>query len=335
MQKYIDFVKDTVETGMLADNPRGGSVIHKFGGQLSFDLREGFPLVGTRLTRFSSVVSELLWFIIGSTNVNTLQALGSNIWNRWADESGDIGPLYGEQWTRFVPTCNLHGRVYTSQLQYVIDCIREMPNSRRIMLSAWNPDVLPICEATLRRQGSELSPTEGIQLNISSGRQAIAPCHNQVQFYVDTAGVRKVLSGHLYMRSSDTIVGLPFNIASYALFIHLLAAHCQCDVGELFISFGDRHVYGVHLNEGYQELVSRNSPPMGTFDIQGLNLDRLFNIHESYRRSAITNDVSGITFENSANYQNDMDYLLSLKATLIESLIGYTSLGAINFTVVE
>lgn len=334
MQQYIDFVRDTYETGTASENPRGGFTIRKIGGQLTFNLQEGFPLVGTRLTRIGSVVSELLWFLAGSTNVNTLQALGSNIWNQWADEEGSIGPLYGEQWTRLIETIDFNGRKHKSQLQYVIECLKYMPNSRRIILNAWNPDKLPMCESSLRTDGVAVDPIVGIRANVENGRMAIAPCHNQVQFFVTEKGGRKYLSGHLYQRSSDVVIGLPYNIASYALLIHILAAHCEYEVGELIISFGDRHVYGVHVDEGLNELLSRSSPPLPTLDVKWMDFDRLLKMHVGYRISEVNSATSPISFEQSLNYGDDLDHLLSLKSDINNSLLGYSHMGEMSFTVV-
>lgn len=333
MQQYVDFVRDTYENGVTAHNPRGGYTIRRIGGQLKFDLKDGFPLVGSRLTRFGSVVSELLWFLAGSTNVNTLQSLGSNIWNQWADEAGDIGPLYGEQWTRMIGSFDLSGlnqQVYQSQLQYVIECIKNKPNSRRIILNAWNPDKLPMSETALYVDGKPVDPEVGIQANIANGRMAIAPCHNQVQFFVtERSNGTRELSAHLYQRSSDTVIGLPYNIAEYALLVHILAAHCGYEVGELFISFGDRHVYGIHVDEGLEELLDRDVPPMPTLDLYDLDFTRLLNMHASYRNC--DNDVP---FEQSKNYHDDVVYLIDLKQQIIDRLAGYTHLGAMSFTVV-
>lgn len=334
MQQYIDFVRDTYENGTISENPRGGVTYRKIGGQLTFNLQEGFPLVGNRLTRIGSVVSELLWFLAGSTNVNTLQALGSNIWNQWADESGSIGPLYGEQWTRLIQTNSMEHRFYQSQLQYVIECLKNKPNSRRIILNAWNPDKLPMGESSLTLYGQPVSPEIGIQANIANGRMAIAPCHNQVQFFVVEKHGVKYLTGHLYQRSSDTVIGLPYNIASYALLIHILAAHCQYEVGELIISFGDRHVYGVHVEEGLYTLLSRPSPALPTLDVKWMDFSRLLDMHVGYRISEINNGTSPISFEQSLDYNEQLDHLLELKSDITNSLMGYSHMGEMTFTVV-
>ena len=216
MRQYLDLMQSGPRRGMPEKSDRTGTgTFSVFGHQMRFDLSEGFPLVTTKRVHLRSVFGELLWFLRGDTNVRWLQERGIHIWDEWADEYGDLGPVYGHQW-RSWPTPD--GR-HVDQLRGVIDAIRSDPNSRRHLVSAWNVADLP--------------------------EMALAPCHAFFQFYV--AGDR--LSCQLYQRSADVFLGVPFNIASYALLTHLVAQVTGLQVGELVHTFGDAHLYLNHLDQ--------------------------------------------------------------------------------------
>jgi thymidylate synthase len=199
-----------------------------FGRQLRFDLSAGFPLLTTKKVHIKSVVYELLWFLNGSTDNNWLQERGVSIWNEWALENGDLGPVYGKQWRSWA--CP-DGRT-VDQLAELVAQIKRNPNSRRLIVSGWNPADLP---------DESLSP----QQNVENGKAALPPCHTLFQFYVAEGR----LSCQLYQRSADYFLGVPFNIASYALLTHMLAQQCDLGVGDFVHTFGDVHLYQNHLSD--------------------------------------------------------------------------------------
>jgi thymidylate synthase len=199
-----------------------------FGRQVRFDLSHGFPLVTTKKIHLKSVIYELLWFLSGSTDNSWLRERGVTIWNEWATETGDLGPIYGRQWRSWA--CPDGSAV--DQLSELVDAIRRNPDSRRLVVSAWNPADLP---------DEGISPRE----NVRRGRMALAPCHCLFQFYV----VAGKLSCQLYQRSADLFLGVPFNIASYALLTHTLAQQCELAVGDFVHTFGDLHLYANHLTD--------------------------------------------------------------------------------------
>ncbi|KAG0162248.1 hypothetical protein DFQ28_006193 [Apophysomyces sp. BC1034] len=206
----------------------GTGTISVFGRQMRFDLKEGFPLVTTKRIHLKSVIHELLWFIHGDTNIRYLKENGVTIWDEWADENGNLGPVYGHQW-RFWPRAN--GKTI-DQVSNLVEQIRARPNSRRLMLTALNVAAFP---------DESMSPVE----NVRAGRMALAPCHAFAQVAVNDGK----LSCLLYCRSQDVFLGTPFNIASYALFTHMLAQQCDLDVGELIWTGGDCHIYLNHLEQ--------------------------------------------------------------------------------------
>jgi thymidylate synthase len=220
MEQYLDLMRRVLDQGARKDDRTGTGTLSVFGHQLRFDLDDGFPLVTTKKVHLHSVVGELLWFIRGDSNVRWLQEHGITIWDEWADENGDLGPVYGHQW-RSWPAPD--GRTI-DQLQAVIDGIRDDPDSRRHVVSAWNVADLP--------------------------RMALAPCHALFQFYV--AGDR--LSCQLYQRSADVFLGVPFNIASYALLTHMVAQVTGLRAGELVHTLGDAHLYLNHLDQARLQL---------------------------------------------------------------------------------
>lgn len=220
MQSYLDLLADVKDNGAVKDDRTGTGTRSVFGRQLRFDLTKGFPLVTTKKIYTRSVFGELLWFLRGDTNLAWLHDRGIGIWDEWADESGDLGPIYGHQW-RSWPTPD--GRT-VDQLARVIDQIRTNPNSRRHIVSAWN--VADVDD------------------------MALPPCHTLFQFYVANGA----LSCQLYQRSADVFLGVPFNIASYALLTHLVAQVCDLQVGEFVHSFGDVHLYLNHMDQATQQL---------------------------------------------------------------------------------
>jgi len=228
MGPYLDLLRDVVDNGIDKPDRTGVGTRSVFGRQVRLDLGAGFPLVTTKRVHLKSVIHELLWFLSGSTDNRALKAQGVSIWDEWAAPGGDLGPIYGAQWRSWA--CP-DGRTI-DQLAELVETIRARPDSRRLVVSAWNPADLP---------DETISP----QANVAVGRMALAPCHCLFQFYV--AGGR--LSCHLYQRSADLFLGVPFNIASYALLTHMVAQQCDLGVGDFVHSFGDLHLYRNHLTQ--------------------------------------------------------------------------------------
>lgn len=228
MHQYLELLRDVVDNGRDKADRTGVGTRSVFGRQVRFDLNAGFPLVTTKRIHTKSVVAELLWFLSGSTDNRELNALGARIWDEWATDDGRLGPIYGAQWRRWASPQG--GSV--DQISQVLEMIKRDPDSRRLVVTAWNPSDLP---------ESGRSP----QANAAAGRMALAPCHCLFQFYVQDAA----LSCQLYQRSADLFLGVPFNIASYALLTHMLAQQVDLGVGELVHSFGDLHLYQNHLTE--------------------------------------------------------------------------------------
>ncbi len=233
MKQYLNLMQDILDTGVQKGDRTGTGTISVFGRQLRFDLSEGFPLLTTKKLHIRSIVYELLWFLNGDTNVKYLQDNGVSIWNEWADENGDLGPVYGHQW-RSWPTPN-NGTV--DQITNVINSIKNNPNSRRHIVTAWNP--------------SEVD------------KMALPPCHALFQFYVADGK----LSCQLYQRSADYFLGVPFNIASYALLVHMFAQQCDLKVGDFVWTGGDTHLYNNHLEQANQQL-GRSTFPLPQLKIK-------------------------------------------------------------------
>jgi thymidylate synthase len=227
MRQYLDFLRHIRQQGFAKGDRTGTGTLSVFGYQMRFDLNAGFPLVTTKKLHVRSIVHELLWFLTGDTNVRYLRERGVTIWDEWADEDGSLGPVYGKQWRRW-PAAD--GR-NIDQLAGVVEQIRSNPSSRRIVVSAWNVGELD--------------------------QMALLPCHALFQFYV--AGQR--LSCQLYQRSADALLGVPFNIASYALLTHMVAQQCDLQVGELIWTGGDCHLYLNHLDQADLQL-SRTPFPL-------------------------------------------------------------------------
>lgn len=246
MRVYLDLLDQLLKEGQPKGDRTGTGTLSRFGHQMRFDLTEGFPLVTTKKIHVKSVIHELLWFIRGETNTRYLRDHGVSIWDEWATPSGDLGPIYGAQW-RAWPAPD--GRVI-DQLTDVIEAIRARPNSRRLLVSAWNPALVP---------NEAISP----QANVEQGLMALAPCHTLFQFYV----ANEQLSCQLYQRSADVFLGVPFNIASYALLTHLVADQCGLGVGDFIWTGGDVHLYQNHVEQAREQL-TRSPRPLPTLLIQ-------------------------------------------------------------------
>ena len=226
MQQYLDLMRHVLETGHTKGDRTGTGTLSVFGYQMRFDLQQGFPLVTTKKIHLKSVIHELLWFLKGDTNIRYLKDNGVSIWDEWADENGDLGPVYGAQW-RSWPSAE--GR-HIDQIVQVIDQIKNTPDSRRMIVSAWNP-----------------AAVEGM---------ALPPCHALFQFYV----ADKRLSCQLYQRSADIFLGVPFNIASYALLTMMMAQVTGLQPGEFIHTLGDAHLYSNHLEQANLQLTRTPFP---------------------------------------------------------------------------
>lgn len=222
MKQYLDLLNHIMQNGVQKGDRTGTGTLSVFGYQMRFDLQQGFPLVTTKKLHLHSIIHELLWFLSGDTNIQYLKDNRVRIWDEWATESGDLGPLYGKQWVAWQAP---NGEVI-NQIQQVIDTLKTNPNSRRMIVTAWNPADLP---------DESVSP----QQNVEQGKMALATCHAFFQFYV----ANQRLSCQLYQRSADTFLGVPFNIASYALLVHMIAQQTGFEVGEFVWTGGDVHLY--------------------------------------------------------------------------------------------
>jgi len=229
-----------MDTGTKKEDRTGTGTISVFGYQMRFDLNEGFPLITTKKCHLRSIIVELLWFLKGETNVSYLRENAVKIWDEWATEDGELGPVYGQQWRSWQ---GADGKV-VDQISELIEQIKHNPDSRRLVVSAWNPSVLP---------DTTFSPRE----NAAQGRQALPPCHTMFQFYV----INGKLSCQLYQRSGDVFLGVPFNIASYALLTMMIAQVCDLQLGEFIHTFGDAHLYVNHLVQAKEQL-SREPLPL-------------------------------------------------------------------------
>ena len=220
MQAYLDLLRHVLDHGTDKADRTGTGTRSVFGWQMRFDLREGFPLVTTKKLHLRSIIHELLWFLRGETNVASLRDNKVSIWDEWADADGELGPVYGKQWRRW---SSADGREI-DQLRNVVDEIRRNPDSRRLIVSAWNVADLPA--------------------------MALQPCHALFQFYVADGR----LSCRLYQRSGDIFLGVPFNIASYALLTHMVAQACDLQVGDFVHTLGDAHLYANHFDQAREQL---------------------------------------------------------------------------------
>ena len=237
MKQYHKLLNHILEKGIQKGDRTGTGTISTFGYQMRFDLSEGFPLLTTKKLHLKSIIHELLWFIKGETNIKYLKDNNVKIWDSWADENGDLGPVYGHQWRNW----NSDG---VDQINELINQIKSNPNSRRMIVSAWNPSVLP-------------NPNLSFAENISNQKAALPPCHAFFQFYVSN----DKLSCQLYQRSADVFLGVPFNIASYALLTMMVAQVCNYKPGDFVHTFGDVHIYSNH-KEQVKEQLSRSPKPL-------------------------------------------------------------------------
>ncbi|MCF6279687.1 MAG: thymidylate synthase, partial [Flavobacteriaceae bacterium] len=225
MKQYLDLIKHVRANGIEKTDRTGTGTKSVFGYQMRFDLADGFPMLTTKKLHLKSIIHELLWFLKGDTNIGYLQENGVKIWDAWADENGDLGPVYGHQWRNW----NSDG---IDQIKDVINTIKHNPDSRRMIVSAWNPSVLP---------DTSVSFSE----NVANNKAALPPCHAFFQFYVANGK----LSCQLYQRSADIFLGVPFNIASYALLVMMIAQVCDLEYGEFVHTFGDAHIYKNHKEQ--------------------------------------------------------------------------------------
>ncbi len=237
MKQYIDLVNTVLENGAEKGDRTGTGTKSIFGYQMRFNLSEGFPLLTTKKIHVKSVIHELLWFIKGETNIKYLSDNGVRIWNEWADKNGNLGPVYGYQWRNW-------NNENIDQLSDVINTLKTNTNSRRMLISAWNPSVLP-------------DTSKSFSENVANGKAALPPCHSFFQFYV----ANNKLSCQLYQRSADIFLGVPFNIASYALLTEMLAQVCGFKSGEFIHTLGDAHIYNNHMEQIRLQL-SRTPKPL-------------------------------------------------------------------------
>jgi thymidylate synthase len=241
MKQYLDLLKEVLENGEKKEDRTGTGTISIFGAQKKYDLREGFPLVTTKKVNYGAIVRELLWFLKGSTNINDDLKEHTPIWNAWADENGELGPIYGYQWRKWEkftqnPETGNYEKSHIDQISEVIDMIKNKPDSRRIIVSAWNVADVP--------------------------KMALPPCHSFFQFYV----VNGRLDLQLYQRSADMALGVPYNIASYATLLQMMAQETNLTPGIFTHTLGDTHIYLNHI-EGVKEQLTRSPHPLPTLKI--------------------------------------------------------------------
>ena len=242
MHAYHQLLQHILDHGHAKSDRTGTGTLSVFGHQMRFDLSEGFPLVTTKKVHLKSIIYELLWFLKGDTNIKYLTDNKVSIWNEWADSNGDLGPIYGHQWRNW----NSEG---IDQIKSVIETLKTNPDSRRMLVSAWNPSVLP-------------DTGRSFEENVANNKAALPPCHTFFQFYVADGK----LSCQLYQRSADVFLGVPFNIASYALLTMMVAQVCDLAVGDFVHTLGDVHIYNNHIDQVKLQL-SREHRPLPTMNI--------------------------------------------------------------------
>jgi thymidylate synthase len=233
MKQYLDLLQDILDNGVAKSDRTGTGTLSVFARQYRHHLADGFPLLTTKKLHLKSIVNELIWFLNGDTNTRWLKENGVSIWDEWATQEGELGPIYGAQWTAW-PTRD-GGSI--NQIDYVVNCLRNNPDSRRILFHGWNVEYLP---------DENVTPQE----NVQAGRMALPPCHLLYQFYV----AEGELSAHLLIRSSDSFLGLPYNTASLAVLTTMMAQQCDLEPGEIIISTGDSHIYSNHLEQVREQL---------------------------------------------------------------------------------
>ncbi len=236
MKAYKQLLQHILDNGYRKEDRTGTGTTSIFGYQMRFNLQEGFPLVTTKKIHLKSIIYELLWFLKGDTNIHYLTENGVRIWNEWADENGELGPVYGHQWRNW----NSEG---IDQIQEIINTLKNNPDSRRMVVSAWNPSVMP-------------DTSKSFSENVANGKAALPPCHALFQFYV----VDNKLSCQLYQRSADVFLGVPFNIASYALLTMMIAQVCELQLGDFVHTFGDVHIYNNHIEQVKLQLTREPRP---------------------------------------------------------------------------
>ena len=236
MQVYLELLQHILDNGVDKNDRTGTGTRSVFGYQMRFDLQKGFPLVTTKKIHLKSVIYELLWFLKGDTNIKYLQEHGVRIWNEWADENGDLGPVYGAQWRNW----NNDG---IDQIAQVVETLKNNPDSRRMLVSAWNPSVMP-------------DTSKSFAQNVAEGKAALPPCHAFFQFYVANGK----LSCQMYQRSADVFLGVPFNIASYSLLTMMMAQVTGLQPGEFIHTFGDVHIYKNHFEQVKLQLTREPRP---------------------------------------------------------------------------
>jgi thymidylate synthase len=239
MKQYLELLDLILQKGALKGDRTGSGTLSIFGHQMRFPLQDGFPLVTTKKIHMKSIIHELLWFLQGETNIAYLKDHNVSIWNEWADIAGELGPIYGYQWRSWPTPDGKH----IDQIQQVINQLKQNPNSRRMIVSAWNVADLP---------DESISPQD----NVANSKMALAPCHAFFQFYVADGK----LSCQMYQRSCDTFLGVPFNIASYALLTHMVAQQCDLQVGDFVWTGGDVHLYSNHLEQARLQLTRQPLP---------------------------------------------------------------------------
>jgi len=233
MKQYLTLLQDVMDNGVEKGDRTGTGTRSVFGRQLRYDLAEGFPLLTTKKLHIRSILHELLWFLSGETNIKYLQDNGVSIWNDWATDSGELGPVYGAQWRRWP---GADDQVF-DQVAALVEGLKNNPNSRRHIISGWNVALLP---------DESKKPWE----NAEAGLMALPPCHLLYQFYVADGK----LSASLYLRSNDLFLGNPYNTASLAFLTHMLAQQCDLEVGEIVMSIGDAHIYSNHFDQVKEQL---------------------------------------------------------------------------------
>jgi thymidylate synthase len=237
MRVYLNLLRHILENGIDKSDRTGTGTRSVFGYQMRFDLQKGFPLVTTKKVHLKSIIHELLWFLKGDTNIKYLQKNGVRIWNEWANEDGDLGPVYSAQWRNW----NNDG---IDQIAQVVETLKKNPDSRRMLVSAWNPSVMP-------------DTSKSFAQNVAEGKAALPPCHAFFQFYVADGK----LSCQMYQRSADVFLGVPFNIASYAILTMMMAQVTGLELGEYIHTFGDVHIYNNHFEQVKLQL-SREPRPL-------------------------------------------------------------------------
>ena len=260
MRTYLQLLQDILDKGSRKEDRTGTGTISLFGYQMRFDLAQGFPCMTSKKLHLRSIIHELLWFLKGDTNVAYLNENGVSIWDEWADENGSLGPVYGAQWRDWLAPDGRH----IDQMKLLLDDLRNRPYSRRHVISAWNPAVLP---------DESRSPQE----NARAGLQALPPCHTMFQFHVADGR----LSCQMYQRSADVFLGVPFNIASYALLTMMIAQVVGLEPGDFILSLGDAHIYLNHLEQVNLQL-SRDTFPLPAMQINPERKDLFDFVYEDF-----------------------------------------------------